>query len=98
LEELMSHEDAIRMCLDEQPHWLDRDVTYRQWPGSDEPEMGLSITALNAFIAWSLDKGFVGKPERVPEWLGLIERLPHMYAAHESGICHPETCPICRGP
>jgi hypothetical protein len=53
----MSHEDAIRMFLDEQPHWLDHDVAYRQFPGSDEPEMGLSTTAMKAFIAWVLAKG-----------------------------------------
>jgi hypothetical protein len=92
----MSHEGAICMFLDEQPQWLDHDVAYRQWPGSDEPEMALSTIAIKAFIAWALDKGVVKKPERVPEWLKLMDRLPQMYAAHEAGICHPETCPIYR--
>jgi hypothetical protein len=95
-EVLMSHEEAIRMFLEEQPHWLDHDVAYRQFPGSDEPEMGLSRTAMKAFIAWALAKGFVGKPERVPAWLEFLNRLPQMHAAHEAGICHPETCPIYR--
>jgi hypothetical protein len=94
----MSHEEAIRVFLDEQPHWLDHDVAYRQCPGGDEPEMALSTTAMKAFIAWSLDKGFVGKPERVPAWLEFLDRLPQILTAHEAGICHPETCPICRRP
>ena len=53
--------------------------------------MALSTIAIKAFIAWALNKGVVKKPERVPEWLKLMDRLPQMYAAHEAGICHPET-------
>ncbi len=57
------------MFLDKQPHWLDHDVAYRQWPGRDELEMGLSTTAMKAFIAWSLDKGLGESPSAcLPGW------------------------------
>jgi hypothetical protein len=65
-----------RTVFRKQQSWNTTDVTYRQYPGSDELEMGLSTTAMKAFIAWSLDKGFVGKPERVPAWLEFLDRLP----------------------
>jgi hypothetical protein len=92
----MDHNHIIRMFLDAQPHWLEHDVKYRQLAEGDEPEMGLSTTAMQAFLTWALDNGFVGKPELVPEYLDQLECLPQIHAAHDAGICHPETCPICR--
>jgi hypothetical protein len=92
----MSYEDAIRQFLDEQPQWLERDVQYRLLPDRDEPEICLSTQAMTTFIRWAHDHGFVGKPEKVPGMLVFIESFPELYRSHESGICNPETCPLCR--
>jgi hypothetical protein len=92
----MSYEHVIRMFLDEQPHWLAHDVQYRQLEAGAEPEMALSTTAMKAFVEWSMHKGLVGKPERVPDFLDLMDRLPQIHAAHDAGLCYPETCPICQ--
>jgi hypothetical protein len=91
----MSYEDVTRMFLDDQPHWLERDIKYVQLADGAEPEMILSAQATKAFIAWSMEKGLVGRPECVLDFLDLVDRLPQIHAAHNAGICNPETCPIC---
>jgi hypothetical protein len=93
---MSSHHDVIRQFLEAQPQWLSHDVRYLRVADSDEPEPCLSTTAMKAFIAWAEQQGMVGKPERVPDLVQLLDDLPEIHRAHDSGICNPETCPICR--
>jgi hypothetical protein len=93
---MSSHHDMIRQFLEAQPQWLSDDVRYLRVAGSDEPEPCLSTTASKAFIAWAEQQGIVDKPENVPGLLQLIDDLPEIHRAHASGLCRPETCPICQ--
>jgi hypothetical protein len=51
---------------------------------------------MKAFLAWSLEMGIVGKPEKVPAYMQLMDDFPELHRAHEIATCNPETCPVCR--
>jgi hypothetical protein len=64
----------------EQPQWADH--VRLGPPGSETPELALSIEATQAFLHWSLAKQEAGlltmaHPERVA---GLLDRIKHMEA------------------
>lgn len=69
-------EAAMQTFLEEQPHWLERDVKYIHSgePGI-EPEMGLSIEAMKGFVRWLLAHGLVPNPELAWDYMeSLIRR------------------------
>ena len=67
----------IRTFLDEQPRWLIDGVKFLRSPDQDEPALGLSTDAMKAFIAWAMEKGIVGRPERIPTLLAMLDQLRH---------------------
>ena len=68
---------TVRTFFDEQPRWLMKDVQFIRLAGEDEPAISLSMEAMRAFVAWAMAKGIVRRPERVPEFLALLDRLDH---------------------
>jgi hypothetical protein len=68
-------DEMVRTFLDEQPRWLINGVSFLRLPDQDEPAMALSTDAMEAFTVWAKDKGVVGRPERVPELLALLDQL-----------------------
>lgn len=68
-------DEMVRTFLDEQPRRLIDGVKFLRLPGQDEPALGLSTDAMKAFLAWAMDEGIVGRPERVPEFLALLDQL-----------------------
>lgn len=59
-------------------------VKYVTLPGGTQPEMMLNTPTMTRFVLWAVDKGYVTRPERVPELLGALSRVAaEQRAAHE---------------
>jgi len=71
--------------------WLD----VEQRPGDREPELWFPVRSCKKFLGWMVAKGY-GDPQTAQELLGAVERWEAERQVHTSGLCRPETCPICR--
>jgi hypothetical protein len=60
-----------------------RGVAYRTIPGSTEPEVVMTMETMTRFIAWALSRGYVTRPERVPELLGALSRVAEEVRAQQ---------------
>ena len=57
--------------LTEHPEYLG-EIRYATLTDSDEPQMMMTTTAMQAFIVWAHAKGYLRNAERVPDMLNLL--------------------------